>query len=164
MKSQWTAAVPARLAGGVSPPRVARLVTHRMCGLMPPTHRRAAALQKLVHFMTAFAVVMKAIAKLEHPEGSWPLIFFFLTAGIYIVVITLLHGHLHAHEHLLTRSVYALESAVTAIVAILYVQEGRAALQYVFALASVLFAVALVVHIVRVRGGNASDAAGVRGA
>lgn len=31
----------------------------------PPT----AALVKLVHFLTAFSIFLKALVKLEHPEG-----------------------------------------------------------------------------------------------
>jgi len=56
--------------------------------------RRAALLQKFVHFLTAFTILMKALAKLEHPEGYTAVITLFLAASIYIVVITLLHDRL----------------------------------------------------------------------
>jgi hypothetical protein len=33
------------------------------------TNRRAAVLQKIVHFLTVLVLILKAIAKLEHPHG-----------------------------------------------------------------------------------------------
>lgn len=111
--------------------------------------QRATILQKLVHFLTAFSVVMKAIAKMEHPQGYWPVIVFFLLTGIYIVVITLLHDRLHAHTRLLDATVYALESVVTATVAYLYFAEGARGLPWVFAIASIGFAIATVVRLVK---------------
>lgn len=115
------------------------------------TKRRATILQKLVHFLTAFAITMKGIAKLEHPHGYELVIALFFAAAIYIVTITLLHDRLHAHERLLTASVYVLEAIVTAIVAALYFGEGKRALPWMFVFASAMFVVATVVRLVRTR-------------
>ena len=120
---------------------------------------------KVVHFLTAFALLMKGIAKLEHPHGVWPVIVFFFAASAWIVVITLLHDRLHHHARLLTASVYAIECVATAIVALLYFREGKHALPFVYAAASIGFAVALAVHLTRTRGGgNAAHGKGVEGA
>ncbi|HKR64390.1 MAG TPA: serine hydrolase domain-containing protein [Thermoanaerobaculia bacterium] len=108
--------------------------------------RRAAVLQKVVHFLTAFVFVMKGVVKLEHPHGRELAIAFFFAAAAYIVVITLLHARLHAHARILDASVYALESIGTAIVAALYFGEGKRALPWFFVVASVAFAIAIVVR------------------
>lgn len=112
-------------------------------------NRRTALLQKLVHLLAAFAILMKALAKLEHPEGSWPVIMLFLAATITIVLITVFHERLHRHERLLDASVYAIESVVMAIVAWLYFHEGARWLPYAFVIASVGFAIAFVVRLTR---------------
>ena len=106
-------------------------------------------LQKFVHFMTAFTMIMKGIAKLENPTGYWPVIIFFFATGTYITVITLLHDRLHAHTKILDATVYALESMATGLVAWLFIVEGTRFLQYVFGLAAVLFAMACVVRLLR---------------
>lgn len=111
--------------------------------------RRAALLQKFVHFLTAFTLLMKALSKLDHPEGKGAVIAFFLAAAIYIVAITLLHDHLHAHARILEASVYAIESVGTGIVAYLYSAEGKRGLPWVFAAAAVGFAIACVIRLTR---------------
>lgn len=116
-----------------------------------PVTRRAALLQKLVHFLTALTLVLKAIAKMEHPHGYAPVITFFLLSAIYIVAITLLHDRLHAHLRLLQASVYAIECAGTGIVAWLYLQEGKHFLQWFMGFASLMFLVALIIHLVKTR-------------
>jgi hypothetical protein len=113
--------------------------------------RRATVLQKLVHFLTALTLTLKGIAKMEHPHGYQAVIALFLLSAIYIVTITVLHDRLHAHARLLTASVYAIESLVSAVMAWVYVQEGKHAIQYLSILASVLFAVAMAVHLRRTR-------------
>jgi hypothetical protein len=118
--------------------------------------RRAALLQKLVHFLTALTLVLKAIAKMEHPHGYAPVITFFLLSAIYIVVITLLHDRLHAHLRLLQASVYAIECVATGIVAWLFVQEGKHGLQWVMGFASLMFLVALIIHLVKTRDHHAA--------
>lgn len=116
---------------------------------MSSRQQRAATLQKLVHFMTAFTMIMKGVAKLEHPAGYWPIIIFFFATGAYITVITLLHERLHAHTKLLDATVYALESMATGLVAWLYVVEGTRYLQYLFGAASVMFAIACAIRLLR---------------
>lgn len=111
--------------------------------------KRAATLQKFVHFMTAFTMIMKGIAKLEHPVGYWTIILFFFATGVYITIITLLHDRLHAHMKILDATVYALESVATGLVAWLFLVEGTRYLQYLFAFASVMFAVACAVRLLR---------------
>ncbi|MDQ3283908.1 MAG: hypothetical protein M3Q69_21095 [Acidobacteriota bacterium] len=108
-----------------------------------------AALQKAVHFLTAFTIALKGFAKLEHAHDYWPVIALFFAAAIYIVTITVLHDRLHHHVRLLTASVYAIECGVTAIVALLYAHEGKRFLHYALAFAAAMFAVALIVHLTR---------------
>lgn len=111
--------------------------------------RAKTILPKLVHFLTAFGILMKGVAKLEHPEGYWPVIVLFFVASAYIVIITLLHGRLHRHARLIDASVTAIECVLTAIVAVIYFKEGARLLPYVFAIASFGFGVATVVRLTK---------------
>lgn len=113
--------------------------------------RFAKHLQKFVHLLTAFTIFMKALTKLEHPHGYWPLIVFLCAAGMYIVTITILHGRLHHHALALDISVLAIECVVTAIMGLLYAREGAHGLPYVMGLASAGFLVAIVVRVIRKR-------------
>jgi hypothetical protein len=114
-------------------------------------NERATILQKLVHFLTALTITLKAIAKMEHPEGSQGVILLFLASAVYIIAITLLHAKLHKHQRFLTASVYAIECVVMAVVTWLYVSEGKQGLQFVTGIASVGFAIALMVHLTKTR-------------
>jgi hypothetical protein len=118
---------------------------------MKARHERSATLQKFVHFMTALTMIMKGITKLEHPTGYWPIIIFFFATGLYITTITLLHDRLHAHMKLLDATVLALESMATGLVAWLFLVEGTRYLHYFFAFASVMFAIACAVRLLRGR-------------
>jgi hypothetical protein len=111
--------------------------------------QRPALLQKLIHFLTALTLLLKAFDKLEHPHGYGLIITFFLVSAIYIVAITLLHDRLHAHLRLLEASVYGIESVATGIVAWLYLQEGKHYLQWLMGFASLMFVVALIVRLVK---------------
>lgn len=111
--------------------------------------RRATLLQKLVHFLTAFTLLMKALSKLDHPEGKGAVIAFFLLAAIYIVAITLLHDHLHAHARTLEASVYAIEAIGTGLLAFLYSAEGKKGLPWVFAAAAIGFVIAFVIRLTK---------------
>lgn len=108
-------------------------------------------LPKIVHLLTALTVLMKGLAKLEHPDGYWAVIIFFFASAAYIATIAVFHDRLHHHERLLTASVYAIEIAVTSCVAWVYAHEGKKGLPWGFGLAAVLFGVALVVHLVKTR-------------
>jgi hypothetical protein len=125
---------------------------------------RAAFLQNIVHLLTVLVLLLKAITKLAHPHGLWPVILFFLAAAGWILAITLLHHKLHRHTRLLTASVLALEAIATALVALLYHLEGKHALPWVTALAAVGFAIALIVHLRQTRPGNGPHGEGVTGA
>jgi drug/metabolite transporter (DMT)-like permease len=122
-------------------------------------NRRAALLQKFVHLLAAFTILMKALAKLDHPDGYWPVIALFLIATIYIVLITVFHERLHRHVRLLDASVYAIECVVMGIVAWLSFHEGARWLPYVFSIASAGFAIAFVMRLVRRPRGAADIAA-----
>jgi hypothetical protein len=115
----------------------------------PRLKQRPAILQKLIHFLTALTLLLKAFDKMEHPHGYGAVITFFLVSTIYIIAVTLLHDRLHAHLRLLDASVYGIESVATGIVAWLYLQEGKHSLQWLMAFASLMFIVALIVRLVK---------------
>jgi uncharacterized membrane protein YoaK (UPF0700 family) len=118
--------------------------------------RRKQLLQKLVHFLTAFTILMKALIKLEHPHGYWPVITLFLLSAIYIVIITLLHERLHRHAARLDASVYAIECAIMIIIATLTFREGARYFPYFYIVSAIGFAIAFVMRLVR--GGRALGA------
>lgn len=120
---------------------------------MSAGNRRAAVLQKVVHVLTALVLTLKAISKLEHAAHDWPVIVFFFVSAAWILAITILHDHLHAHARMLTASVYAIESVATAIVAGLYFAEGKRGLPWVTAVGALGFAIALIVHLRKRRSG-----------
>ena len=78
---------------------------------------RSAQLNKLVHFLTALTILLKGVAKLEHPAGYWPVILFLFASAIYIATITILHDRLHHHERILTASVCLIECIALATAA-----------------------------------------------
>ncbi|HEY0158094.1 MAG TPA: hypothetical protein VGF28_12485 [Thermoanaerobaculia bacterium] len=125
--------------------------------------RRAAVLQKIVHVLTALTLLLKGVAKLEHPEGYWPVILFFFASAAYIAAIAVLHDRLHHHVRRITASVYALESLATAAMACVYAHEGKKGLPWAAGAASAMFLVALVVHLVKT-GGNGPHPDRVKGA
>ena len=108
-------------------------------------------LPKIVHLLTALTVLLKGFAKLEHPEGYWPVIMFFFASAAYIATIAILHDRLHHHERWITASVYAIEAMVTATMAWVYAHEGKKGLPWAAGIAAAMFAVALVVHLVKTR-------------
>lgn len=125
--------------------------------------RRAAVLQKLVHFLTALTLLLKGVAKMEHPEGYWPAILFFFASAAYVAAIAALHDRLHHHARSLTASVYAIECTAMALLAWVYAHEGKKGLPWAAGVASAMFLVALVVHLVKTRG-NGPHPEGVTGA
>lgn len=110
--------------------------------------RKEILLPKFVHFLTAFTILLKAMIKLEHPQGYWPIIVLYFAASAYIVVITLLHERLHHRARLIEASVTAIECVMMAIAAVLAFKDGARWLPYGFALAAVGFAVATIVRLV----------------
>ena len=110
---------------------------------------RSALLQKFVHMLTAFTITMKALVKLEHPEGYWPVIVFFCVSAIYIVVVTIMHDRLHRHARIIDASVYAIECMVMAVMTFLTFHEGARLLPYVYLLASIGFAISCIVRLTR---------------
>ena len=125
--------------------------------------KRNPLLTKLVHFLTALTLLLKGVDKLDHPEGMWPIIFFFLASAAYIAAITALHDRLHHHVRAITASVFAIECVATALVAWVYAHEGKKGLPWFMAFASLMFLVALIVHLVRTHG-NGHPAEAVNGA
>lgn len=111
--------------------------------------KRKAILLKAGHLLVALTVILKGVAKMEHPEGYWPLVLFLLAGGAYIALITVFHDRLHHHRKYLDASIYAIECLVMASVTFIYVKEGKHALPYVTGLAALGFAVTTIVRLVR---------------
>jgi hypothetical protein len=115
----------------------------------PANPRLKTILPKFVHYLTGFGILLKAFAKLEHPEGYWPVIILFAASGGAIIVATALHDRLHHHQRYVDAGVMAIECVVMAVVAMLAFKEGARYYPYGFVIASVLFAVATIVRLVK---------------
>jgi hypothetical protein len=108
--------------------------------------KRAHILETFTHYTTAFVVITKGISKFENPEKIGYAIFF-IVVGLAIAFGTFFH---HKFEHLIKNFkayVLLLESIVMAIVGYLYLKEGYTAIQYVCFAASLMFFIALIVHL-----------------
>ncbi|RAW02794.1 hypothetical protein [Pseudochryseolinea flava] len=108
-------------------------------------------LENVSHYLTAFVVIMKGVAKLENPD-KLAFSIFFIIVGILIALGTLFH---HKFEHLIKNFkayVFLLESIVIALVGYLYLKEGKQGLPYVCFFASLAFLISMVVHFVKGRG------------
>jgi hypothetical protein len=118
--------------------------------LREPNHPRLkTVLPKFVHYMTGVGILLKAFAKLEHPEGYGPVIILFFISGAAIIAVTALHDRLHHHQRYIDAGVMAIECVVMAIVAMLAFKEGGRYYPYGFVIASVFFAVATIVRLVK---------------
>ena len=111
--------------------------------------KKVILLETVTHYMTAFVVVLKGIDKIDLGKAGVGVTF--LLIGVVIVLGTLMH---HKAAKLLKHFkayVFALEAIVMAIVGYMYAQDGKQFIQYVCYFASVMFVVALVVYIKRVK-------------
>lgn len=114
--------------------------------------RRLAILESFTHYVTAFVILLKGVAKLEDPQKMGVAIVFFII-GLLIILGTVFHhkaGKLLKH---FKAYIFALEAIVIAIVGYLYMSEGKQFIQYVCFAASLMFVIALVVYISRIRKG-----------
>lgn len=115
----------------------------------PASPRLKTILPKVVHYLTAFTILLKAVAKLEHPEGYWPVIILFTASAAAIVVVTVLHDRLHHHQRYIDAGVMATECVLMIVAAVLGFKEGGRYYPYGFVIASLFFAVATVVRLVK---------------
>jgi hypothetical protein len=107
-------------------------------------------LENVSHYLTAFVVVMKGVAKIETP-GKLAFALFFIVVGIIIAAGTLFH---HKFEHLVKNFkayVFLLESIVIGLVGYSYLKEGKQGLPYICFAASIAFLIAMVVSLTKVR-------------
>jgi uncharacterized membrane protein YkvA (DUF1232 family) len=107
---------------------------------------RRKRLQKVVHYLTAFTIFLKAFSKLAHPEGYWPLIIGLFAASAYIVVMTALHDRIRVSHKAFDLSLYAIEAAVLATVAWLHSKDGEPRLAAVVGVSAIGYVVAMIVR------------------
>ncbi len=110
--------------------------------LSSATNRKRAFLQSLVHYIAGFVVLMKCLSKLDHAHEYLGYILFLVLSGALVILGAIFHHRLEKRFVYFTSLIHFLESLVLMVIAYLYIQEGKAALQYAFLLAGLLSAVA----------------------
>jgi peptidoglycan/LPS O-acetylase OafA/YrhL len=110
-------------------------------------------LQVLAHYLTAFALALKGVSKLDHPHGYWPLILLCWISATMIVILTARHDRLEKRGVPVVLLTYLAEAAVCGALAFVTFQEGKHGLPYAWLLVAVLYGVAAVVRFARLRRG-----------
>jgi hypothetical protein len=110
--------------------------------------KRLQLLENMVHYLTAFTILLKGLDKMATP-GKMAYGLTFVVISILIVLGTVFH---HKAKQLLKHFkayVYVLEAVVMSIVGYLYLKDGKNLIQYMCFFAAAMFVVALIVYIRR---------------
>ena len=113
--------------------------------------RRREALQKFVHFLTAFVIALKGVSKLEHASKYLPFIIVFFIAALFIVLGALFHHRLAHRFRYFDAFFFAIEAIVLFLVAYLHARDGATALQYVIGASALMYLVAIVIFVMKKR-------------
>lgn len=112
--------------------------------------KRAMFLDNIAHYLAALVVILKGLDKIDVP-GKTGVAVIFLLIGILIILGTVFH---HKAQKLLKHFkayIFSFEAIVMTIVGYLYVKEGKQLIQYVCFAAAIMFVVALIVYLKKVR-------------
>lgn len=113
------------------------------------TPRSADRLATITHFLTAFVILMKGIAKAEHFHGHEALVIFLFAAAAYIGVGAAIHHRFHGRSgELIQASFYLVEAVICVLIGRYSAAEGAKMLPYAFHAAAAGFTVALAVNTV----------------
>jgi phosphoglycerol transferase MdoB-like AlkP superfamily enzyme len=112
--------------------------------------KRAALLESIAHYLTAFVVLLKGIDKLNVP-GKGPFAITLILIALFIFFGTAFHHRFEKAFRHLKGYVALLESIVMSMIGYLYLKDGKMMLQYVCFGASLLFLVAAIVYFSKVR-------------
>jgi len=96
-------------------------------------------LQVMAHLLTAFVMACEGIARIEQLHEQWPFIAFLFASSVIVLVISVSHKKIKARLAYSQSALYFLEGIVSLVIAVMYVKEGKAAVQYPFFIASYLF-------------------------
>lgn len=110
--------------------------------------KRNHTLEAVTHYITAFVVAMKGFDKVTLPGKAGTGILF-LVIALFILAGTVFHHKFERALRHFKAYTYLLESIVVGIVGYLYLKEAKNGLAIAYFFASAMFAVALVVYIVK---------------
>lgn len=118
---------------------------------MEPGHRtgKAARLEHLVHFLTAFTITMKGLSKFEDGSKYWPYAAFFVVAGVLIALGAVFHHRIERRFPYFKAGFYLMEALVLTAVAWLQQKDGTSALHLVTYAAAALYLVAAMIFVVK---------------
>lgn len=112
------------------------------------TNRRAERLRMLVHFITAFVLILKGISKVEHPEGYEILIAVAFVGGAVILAGTLLHHQIARRFRYFGVAVFLIEALTYTIVGVISISHATRAIHYMWFMAAMGFTVSAVMTVV----------------
>lgn len=109
--------------------------------------------QVVGHYLTAFGIFLKEVAKAEHFDEHAAAVVFFLAAGFLLAIGTFFHRRLEERWPAIQAAFYGVEAAVLAVLSVVYVEEGKRFLEVVLAPVVVAFAVLAFREVRRHRNG-----------
>jgi hypothetical protein len=92
------------------------------------------------HLFTGFTIMFEGVSELGKFRETGPFTVLILISGLTILIVTLGHGKRGMKFRHSQSVMYAAECLVSFLIAILYVREGKTAVQYPFFVASLLLA------------------------
>jgi hypothetical protein len=116
--------------------------------ISPTKMKRLMFLETMVHYMTAFIVILKGIDKVTIP-GKAVYGIIFLAIGVLILLGTIFHHRAGKYLKHLKPMVFILEAIVIGLVGYLFLKEGKNYLQYLCFFAALMFVVATIVYLVK---------------
>jgi hypothetical protein len=99
-----------------------------------------AKLQFIGHLITGFTITFEGVSELGPSRETGPFAVLILISGLAVLIVTLGHGKRGMKFRHSRTVLYAAESLVSFIIAILYAREGKTAVQYPFFFAALLLA------------------------
>jgi hypothetical protein len=120
---------------------------------MTSNPKRAQALEKFAHYITAFIIFTKGLDKIETP-GKTGFAILFLVLGALIVLGTLFHHQAEKffkHFKHFKAYVFFFEAVVMALVGYMYAKEGKHFIQYFCFASSAIFIIAVIIHLKKVK-------------
>jgi hypothetical protein len=97
-------------------------------------------IQFTAHLLTAAAIILEGVSKCEHFLENWPFVAVLFASGMAVLVITVGHNRIARRFQHTQPVLYVLEAVASVAIGIIYIREGKVAVQYPCFAASYCFA------------------------
>jgi peptidoglycan/LPS O-acetylase OafA/YrhL len=92
------------------------------------------------HLLTALVILLEGVSRCEHFRQHWPLVVLLWVSGVVVLIVTVRHKSISKRFRYSQTLLYCIEALVSAVIALMYIREGKVAVQYPLLIASYLFA------------------------